>query len=312
MMELDIDISIVIPVYFNEGSLKRTYQKLKDEVFSHFPHLKFETIFIDDGSKDNSFEELVEIRECENNVRLIRFTRNFGQVSAIYAGYKYAKGQGILNIAADLQEPTTLLIDLIQSFISQEAKIVAGKRIDRDESLYRKKTSQVFYFFMKRLSFQNMPLGGFDVVIIDEKVRDFVLGSNESNPFWQGQLLWSGYSVKFIPYSRLKREVGKSRWTFGKKLKYLLDGVLNYSYLPLRLFSVIGIISFFLGILYSIVITITFFLGYSPFKGWAPLMIIILLFSGLQLMVTGLIGEYLWRNFEQSKGRVPYVIDEVK
>lgn len=308
----DIDISIIIPVYFNEGSIKLTYKVLKEQILSMFPDLNFEIIFIDDGSRDNSYKEMCELKELDDNVNLIQFTRNFGQVSAFYAGYEFSKGRGILNLAADLQEPPELIVSMIDSFIKKEAMIIAGKRIERDESFYRTKTSQVFYYFMRKLSFSNMPNGGFDIVLLDQKVKDFILESKESNPFWQGQILWSGYSVKFIPYNRQKREIGKSKWTFTKKTKYLLDGVLNYSYAPLRFFSILGIISFLLGIIYTIVIVISYFKGNSPFKGWAPIMIIILLFSGLQFVMMGLIGEYLWRAFEQIKKRPKYLINEKK
>lgn len=309
---MNIDISIIIPVYFNEGSIRKTYEILTTEIFPLFPGLNFELIFIDDGSGDGSYQEMLSIREIDDRVVLLQFTRNFGQVPAFYAGYEAAKGRGVLNLAADLQEPAELVIAIIQSYIQEEAMIIAGKRIEREESQYRKKTSQVFYYFMRRLSFSSMPDGGFDIVLIDRVVKDFILNSAEANPFWQGQILWSGYPVKFIPYTRKRRTVGKSRWTFSRKIKYLLDGILNYSYAPLRFFSLIGIISFLLGIIYSIVIVVAYMLGHSPFQGWAPLMIVILLFSGLQLVMTGLIGEYLWRVFEQTKGRPKFIVRDKK
>ncbi len=307
-----MDISVVIPVYLNEGSIKGTYEALKNEVFSSFPDLKFETIFIDDGSKDNSLEEIMNVKASNDGVRVIKFTRNFGQVAAIYAGYELAEGDGIINIAADLQEPVELIKEMIACYNDQEAPIILGQRVDRDESRYRKVTSRFFYRMMRKLSFTNMPDGGFDVALISREVKEKILALDESNPFWQGQILWTGFPVKFIPYTRQKREIGKSRWTFSKKIKYLLDGVLNYSYAPLRFFSLIGIISFLLGILYSITILIQYIMGGSPFTGWAPLMIVVLLFSGLQLLVLGLIGEYLWRTLEQAKGRPKYIIEKDK
>lgn len=303
-----MDISIIIPVYFNEGSIEKTYSLLKNEVFSLFDDLEFEVIFIDDGSADNSFEEIMQIKNANDNVRVIQFSRNFGQVSAIFAGYEMARGEGILNIAADLQEPVELIKELISAFRQKEAPIILGQRIDREETRFRKFSSRFFYRLMRRLSFSNMPDGGFDVALISSEVKDKILELNESNPFWQGQILWTGYPVKFIPYRRRKRETGTSKWSFSKKIKYLLDGVLNYSYAPLRLFSLIGIISFLLGLIYSIVIVVQYFLGESPFEGWAPLMIVVLLFSGLQLLVLGLIGEYLWRTMEQAKNRPKYII----
>lgn len=305
-----MDISIVIPVYYNQGSILMTCEKIDNLFRESFPTLSFEFILIDDGSSDGSYLEMNKVKDLYHNTQLIKFTRNFGQVSAIYAGYSKAKGKGILNIAADLQEPLSLISDILCSFMNEEAKIIAGQRIGRDESAYRKYTSLFFYNLMKKLSFKDMPLGGFDIVLIHDEVKSVLLGLEESNPFWQGQLMWTGYPIKFIPYTRLKREIGTSKWSISKKVKYLLDGVLGFSYAPLRLFSLIGIITFILGCLYSIIIIVQYFLGESPFKGWAPLMIVILLFSGLQLVMLGLIGEYVWRNLEQSKKRPTYIIDE--
>ncbi len=302
------NISIIIPIYFNEGSINRTYQILISEVFPKFPNLTFEIIFVDDGSKDGSFEEIQEIQAQNKSIKVIQFSRNFGQVAALYAGYEVARGEGILNIAADLQEPVNLIIEMIGSFIREEAPIIVGQRIDREESYYRKMTSKFFYVMMRKLSFSNMPDGGFDVALISKEVKNKIMELNESNPFWQGQILWTGFPVKFIPYARQKRDTGKSRWTFSKKIKYLLDGVLNYSYAPLRFFALIGIISFLLGILYSMIIIIQYIFWGTPFVGWAPLMIIILLFSGMQLLVLGLIGEYLWRTLEQTKNRPKFII----
>jgi glycosyltransferase involved in cell wall biosynthesis len=305
-----MDISIVIPIYYNQGSISITCDKIVELFKESFKDLMYEIILVDDGSKDKSYEEMIELKNKFNTVRVIKFTRNFGQVPAIYAGYKTAKGIGILNIAADLQEPIDLVYDMVHSFLNKDAKIIAGQRIGRDESNYRKYTSLFFYNLMKKLSFKEMPIGGFDIVLIHKDVRDVLLNLNESNPFWQGQLLWTGYPIKFIPYTRLKREIGSSKWSFSKKIKYLLDGVLSYSYAPLRFFSFIGIITFILGVFYSIYIVISFFLGATPFKGWAPIMIVILLFSGLQLVMLGLIGEYVWRNLEQSKKRPFYIIED--
>lgn len=308
----NIDISVIIPVYFNEGSIRSTYTILKNDIFIMYPELQFEVIFIDDGSQDNSYQEMCDLKESNDNITLIQLTRNFGQVSALYAGYECAQGKAILNLSADMQDPSELLISMITSYLNNDAKIIAGKRIEREESLYRKMTSKLFYYFMRKLNFANIPLGGFDTVLLDRIVKDFILGSKEANPFWQGQLLWSGYSIKFIPYTRKKRIIGKSKWTTKKKTKYLLDGILSYSYVPLRLFSILGMLSFILGLLYSGMILVSYFLGNSPFKGWAPLMIAILIFSGLQLVMTGLIGEYLWRTFEQTLNRPKYIIKEKK
>jgi len=306
-----IDISIIVPVYFNEESISKTYDILIKEIFTKFPQLSFEIIYINDGSKDNSYAEIKKVKDKGGDkVKIINFSRNFGQVPAIYAGYEHAKGKAMLNIAADLQEPPELFIEIIESYLRTDAEIIAGNRIERDESNYRKITSSIFYNLLKKLSYKNMPKGGFDIILITQKVKDVILSLKDPNPFWQGQVLWTGFSVKFIPYSRKKRDSGISRWTLSKKIKYFLDGILNNSYAPLRFFSIVGIITFLLGIIYSLVIVIQYFNGGTPFDGWAPLMIVVLIFSGVQLIMLGLIGEYLWRTMELAKNKPLYVIEE--
>lgn len=305
-------LSVVIPVYYNEGSLKPTHQKILSLIDSCETVNDFEFIFVDDGSKDGSYNELLKIKECNDKISIIKLTRNFGQVAAIYAGYKLATGDIIVTLSADLQDPPELIINMIHAYENKEGEIVICSRIDRDEGLLRKITSKMFYKTMKTLSFPNMPTGGFDYVLISNKVLTYLNGRNESNTFWQGQILWSGYSIKFIPYLRNKREFGTSRWTSGKKVKYLIDGILGYSYLPIRLISLVGILVFLSGLVYSIVILIQFFLGDQPFKGWTPLMLITLFLSGFQLLMLGIIGEYLWRALDQVRNRPQFLIEEIR
>jgi len=164
---------------------------------------------------------------------------------------------------------------------------------------------------MKRLSFQNMPKGGFDFVLLGPRALDVLRGSKEANAFFQGQILWMGFRTKFIPYHRLRREKGVSRWTFGKKLTYLIDGVISYSFLPLRLFSAIGIVTAILGILYAVIILFATLIFGNPVKGWAPVMIVILILGGLQMLMLGTIGEYLWRTLDQVRERPRYIIEAV-
>jgi dolichol-phosphate mannosyltransferase len=163
---------------------------------------------------------------------------------------------------------------------------------------------------MRKLSFPHLPDGGFDIVLLTSDVKNVLLTLKEANPFWQGQILWTGFPILIIPYERKKRLIGKSRWTFSKKIKYMLDGVLNYSYAPIRFISFVGILAFLAGILYSAMICINYFFYQTPFNGWAPIMILILFFSGFQLLMLGIIGEYLWRTLDQVKGRPQYIIKE--
>ena len=164
---------------------------------------------------------------------------------------------------------------------------------------------------MKKLSFTNMPEGGFDFLLVSSTVKKLILNNMEANAFWQGQILWTGYKVKFIPYKRLNREIGESKWTFSKKMKYLIDGVLGYSFFPIRIMSILGMLISLSGFLYSLFIIIAKLTGNVPFQGWAPLMIIILMLSGFQMLMLGIIGEYLWRTLDEVRRRQLYVVENI-
>ncbi|NIM15418.1 MAG: glycosyltransferase [Candidatus Aminicenantes bacterium] len=308
-----IDYSIVIPVFFNEGTLKKTYHTLRNKVIARNQDKNSEVIFVDDGSGDGSLAELMQLKEeyPEENIKIIKFTRNFGQVSAIRAGYQLAKGKCMINISADLQDPPELINQMLDHFYKNNYEVVVCSRSSRDEPFLKRKTSRLFYGIIKKLSFSNMPVGGFDYVLISNKVKKIILDRPEANPFWQGQILWPGYEIKFIPYKRSKREVGKSRWTFSKKVKYLIDGVMSYSYLPLRLISIVGMLLALGGFLYALIIFFAKIFGGIPAVGWAPLMIVILILSGIQMLMLGVIGEYLWRTLDQVRNRPPYIIEKI-
>ena len=156
-----------------------------------------------------------------------------------------------------------------------------------------------------------MPLGGFDFALLSDTVKNIIINRQEANPFWQGQILWTGYKTRFIPYQRAKREIGESKWTTSKKIKYLIDGVMAYSYFPLRVMSVVGLSLSILGFLYAIVIFFAKIFGSVPIEGWAPLMIIILVLSGIQMLMLGIIGEYLWRTLDQVRNRPQYIIETI-
>lgn len=308
-----VDYSIVIPVYFNEGSLTETYRILREEVMAKNPGKSCEVIFVDDGSGDGSLAELIAIKDKfpDETIKVVKLTRNFGQVSAIRAGYQLAQGNCVINISADLQDPPELINQMLDHFYNDGYEVVICTRQAREETFFKKKTSSLFYRIIRRLSFPEMPAGGFDFVLIGEKAKKVILDRPEANPFWQGQILWPGYKTKFIPYTRRKREVGTSCWTFSRKIKYLIDGIMSYSYFPLRLISVLGTLLALGGFLYAVFIFFAKLLGQVPVPGWAPLMIVILVLSGIQMLMLGVIGEYLWRTLDQVRNRPPYIVETI-
>jgi len=306
------DYSIIIPVYFNEGCLVNAMRSLKSEVIDRNPDLAGEIIYVDDGSGDGSLNELISIRDAYPGlVTVVKLTRNFGQANAILAGYSRVKGKCVITMSADGQDPPGLINDMLDGYFREGYEVVICSRKGRDESAYRIVTSRIFYSLIKKLVFPDMPKGGFDFVLMGERALRVFLRNTDTHPFFQGQILWMGFRTKFIEYVRSRRISGESRWTFGKKLTYLIDGVLSFSFIPIRGASIMGIVLAACGFLYALAVFFAKIFYGNPIKGWAPLMIVILVIGGFQLLMLGVIGEYLWRTLSQVRNRDMYVIDTV-
>lgn len=299
-------ITFVVAVYHNEGALSRTHEKIRAVFQNEVAHHEYEIVFVDDGSKDGSLREIMNLREQDPRVKVITFTRNFGQMAAMLAGFKEATGDAVINISADLQDPVALIPQMVETW-KGGAEIVICHRTDRADSLSAKVFSRLAYGVM-RMSHPQIPPGGFDFVLMDRKVMDAFNAIDVRHRYFQGDLLWTGYRTSFIPYVRLKRTIGKSQYNFGKKLKNFLDAVLDASYLPIRFISLLGLITSGLGVLYSVSIVFSWLRGETPFSGWAPIMIAILLVGGLIMVMLGVIGEYIWRINEEVRKRPNYVV----
>jgi glycosyltransferase involved in cell wall biosynthesis len=299
-------ISFVVAVYHNEGAISKTHEKIRSVFSNELADHEYEIVFVDDGSKDGSLREVLSLREQDPRVKVITFTRNFGQMAAMLAGFKEATGDAIINISADLQDPVELIPQMIEKW-QGGAEIVICYRTDRSDTLFAKLFSRLAYGVL-RISLPQIPPGGFDFVLMDRKVMDEFNSIDVRHRFFQGDLLWTGYRTSFIPYVRLKRTIGKSQYNFGKKLKNFLDAVLDASYLPIRFISLIGVITSALGVLYSATIVFSWLRGETPFAGWAPIMIAILLVGGLIMVMLGVIGEYVWRINEEVRKRPNYVV----
>ncbi|MES2545918.1 MAG: glycosyltransferase family 2 protein [Bacteroidota bacterium] len=299
-------LSFVIPVFRNAGSIVPTYEKLMTLLLQlQYDH---EFIFVNDGSDDSSMEELLPLHHKDFRVKVISFSRNFGQVPAIIAGLKVVSGEAVVIMSADLQEPIELIEEMIAKWKAGN-EIVIGHRVDREDSFIANKASVVFYRLMRYVN-PKMPKGGFDFMLIGQKALQVLNQIDERNRFFQGDILWLGFSTAFIPYSRMKRPFGKSQWTLSKKLKYFIDGLLNTSYAPIRVMSLLGISFSFIGFIYAIVIAYNRFINNTPFDGWAPIMILILIIGGLIMLMLGIIGEYVWRTYDETRKRPLYIIKD--
>jgi glycosyltransferase involved in cell wall biosynthesis len=232
-------ISFVVAVYRNAGAISKTHEQIKSVFASDLQTHTYEIVFVDDGSDDGSLQEILALKKEDPRLKAITFTRNFGQMAAMLAGFKEATGDAVINISADLQDPVQLIPQMVGKW-KDGSEIVVCYRTDRSDTLAAMLFSKFAYGAL-RLSIPKIPPGGFDFVLMDRKVVDEFNSIDVRNRFFQGDLLWTGYRTSFIPYVRLKRTIGKSQYHFGKKLKNFLDAILDASYLPIRFISAVGL-----------------------------------------------------------------------
>jgi glycosyltransferase involved in cell wall biosynthesis len=299
-------ISITIPSYNEEENLPVLYERLKHvaEALEH----TFEFIFVDDGSSDGSFQLLEDLARKDSRVKVIKFSRNFGSHAACLAGLAKATGDACTFLSADLQDPPEMIATLISEW-AKGYEVVFGIREWGKESsrLFQK----IYYKAVRRFALRNMPETGTDVFLIDRKVVDTVVSIREKNTSIFGLILWSGFKQTIVQYRKGLRQKGISKWTLGKKIKLFIDTFVSFSYIPLRLISVVGIMLAFMGFLYAFFIVFNRLFFSVPVEGWASLMVVLLVVSGTQLVFLGVLGEYLWRNFDETRKRPAFIIDRM-
>lgn len=299
-------VSIIIPLYQNENNISLTYTKLSQDVFVHLP--EYELILIDDGSKDNSYQEALKLQAQNDKVRVIKLSRNFGQHQAIMAGYANSTGDCIVTIAADMQDPPELIIQMYLKW-KEGSKVVFAARKSRKDGIISELFSKITYKLVKPI-FANFPQGGIGFSLIDKSIKDLLIKMNEKNSTVFYQVLWMGFNPFIIYYERPIRDIGKSTYTVSKKIKNLVDLILQFSYYPIRLISIFGIIDCFFSFIYMMYLMFHKIFGGVSLSGWPSLMTAIMFTSGVQMLTLGIIGEYLWRNFDATRTRPLYIIDE--
>lgn len=302
-------VSIAVPVYYNELNLPHLFPRLFGLADAN-PQYDFEYIFVDDGSGDNSFQILADLAERDARVRVVKLSRNFGSNAATLAGLHYVSGDCVAMIAADLQDPPELITTMLQRWEAGK-KVVLATREDREDPLVNRLLSGAFYWLFRRLAIREMPANGCDFVLVDRKVADMLVQMGEKNPYLFGLILWLGFDRDIVYYTRQKRELGKSRWTLGKRVKHFIDALVSFTYVPMRLVSALGIALALAGFVWAVVVVLNRILAGVPVQGWASLMTVVLVVSGVQLLTLGIFGEYLWRNFEETRKRPSFVIDQL-
>jgi glycosyltransferase involved in cell wall biosynthesis len=305
-------ISIIIPCYYNELNIPSTSLELLENE-KNFPEgTTFEYVMVDDGSKDNTWNELQKFKQANpEKVKLVKLSGNFGSYNAILAGMKYASGDCNVIIAADLQDPLSLMPKMFAHW-QNGIQLVMGNREDREDPFLSKLFANTFQFLIRRFALPNLPKGGFDYVLFDKKLKVEVLAMDEKNSNSLYLLIWLKYEYITIPYKRLERKVGKSRWTMKKKIKLFVDSFVAFSFAPIRIITVSGFVLGAVAIFYALFILYNRFAGNIAVEGWTTMMMVFIFVSAFQMVAIGILGEYLWRTLDASRKRPNYVVDKVE
>lgn len=303
-------ISLVVPCYNEEGNVKPFAQKIKETFKNKY---KYEIIFINDGSKDNTLKELKEIaKDKSQHIKIINFSRNFGKEAGIYAGLKNATGDYVNIIDADLQQNPKYTVEMVD-FLEKnpDYDIVAAYQKTRQESKILSFFKNKFYKLINKMSDTEFVNGASDFRTFRKQVVNSILELTEYYRFSKGIFSWVGYNVHYIPYEVEQRTHGISKWSFWKLFKYAINGIVSFSTSPLRLSTILGIFFSILSIIYLIIVIIQKIFFQINIEGYATIVTLILLLGGIQLLCIGIIGEYLARTYVETKKRPIYIAKEI-
>jgi glycosyltransferase involved in cell wall biosynthesis len=302
-------ISIVVPC-FNEEEVLRTTNRRLISVLEQLS-LRFEILYVDDGSTDGTAEILHELQALDERIRVICFSRNFGHQMAITAGLEHAAGDAVAIIDADLQDPPEVLADFVAKWM-EGFQVVYGVRTERDgETAFKLWTAKIFYRTMGNLSDTEIPLDTGDFRLMDRRVVDALLAMPERDRFVRGMVSWLGFLQAAVPYHRAVRAAGVTKFSFFKMVKFATDGIVSFSILPLRLATWVGFAASGIALLGVVITVVERLMGVEGLvKGWASVLVAILFIGGVQLICMGIIGEYVGRIYGESKRRPLYVVRE--
>lgn len=304
-------LSIIVPCYNEEESIPLFYEEImKQETFFHEKDVEFEFIFVDDGSKDGTVSAVKALREKDERVHLVSFSRNFGKESAIIAGLEKSIGDFVVFMDADLQDPPAILPEMYE-YIGQGYDSVATRRVDRKgEPPIRSFFARRFYGLMRKISKTEIVDGARDYRLMTRQVADAILSMREYNRFSKGIFGWVGYQTKWLEYENVERIAGETKWSFWKLFLYSLDGIMAFSTVPLSIASIFGILFCVLAFVFVIFIFVRALLYGDPVAGWPSMVCIILFIGGVQLLCVGIMGQYMSKMYMEVKDRPKYLVKE--
>jgi polyisoprenyl-phosphate glycosyltransferase len=301
------DVSVIVPVHNEEENLPELYRRLCAALSTAGSH---EILFVDDGSSDGSVGLIRQMRAEDPAVRLLILSRNFGHQAAVTAGIDHCRGRAVVILDADLQDPPELLTEMLARW-REGAEVVYGVRLDRKEGLLKRASYYCYYRLLRFASHVEIPLDSGDFCLMDRKVVEHLRRLPERNRFLRGLRSWLGYRQVALPYERQARHAGTPKYTFAKLVKLALDGLVSFSSLPLRAAAYLGLFTCGAGIVYlSYALVHRAMVGTAP-QGWTSLVALVLIIGGAQLVVLGVLGEYVARIYDESKQRPAYIVREI-
>ncbi len=303
-----IRYSVVVPVYNEESVVEECYRRLK-EVMDKTKE-PYELIFVNDGSRDSTAEIVGNLCAKDKNVKLIHFSRNFGHQTAITAGMDFSSGQAVVVIDADLQDPPSVILQMIEKW-KEGYDVVYGQREKRKgESLFKKATAKLFYRLLASMTSVDIPVDTGDFRLIDRKVCDVMRQLTEKNRYVRGLVSWTGFRQTSVRYVREERYAGETKYPLRKMIRFAMDGITTFSYKPLRISAYIGFLLAFFSFLYLIVVLCLRLFTDMTVAGWTSILAVSLIFNGVVLIMLGIMGEYIGRIYDETKNRPLYIVQE--
>ena len=303
-------VSLVIPVYFNAGSLPGLFAELRDvEELLLQRGVILQLVFVDDGSGDESFKELMAIKASRPATTIVKLTRNFGSVAALRAGLLFVTGDAFAFLSADMQDPPRLVVEMVDRW-RDGSKFVIAERETRGDPPISRVMSRAYYFILRTLVLPGYPAGGFDLALMDKAMLQPLRDSAKS-AFLPLLAYWLGYKPVVLKYDRLPRQHGRSRWTLRKKIHAFLDVIFGFSVTPIRAISGVGAVVSLASFLYGAIVVTAALVGNIPVPGYSTIVALVTFLLGLIILMLGVIGEYLWRVFDENNRRPEAVVDEV-
>ena len=305
-------ISIIVPCYNEEESLPIYYEEMK-KIMKKMNYVKFELIFINDGSSDNTLNILRKLSKEDSRVRYISFSRNFGKEAGILAGLKATKGDFVAMMDVDLQDPPKLLIEMYDEIKNTDYDCIATRSVSRNGySFFRKLFTKWYYKIINKISKTTIVDGARDFRLMTRQMVDAILELEEYNRYSKGIFSWVGFNTKWITFENTERVAGTTKWNFWKLLNYAMESIVGFSTTPLLFSSVIGMLFCLISFIMVIVIVVKTLIFGDPVNGWPSLVCIIFFVSGIQLFCIGIMGQYLAKTYLETKKRPIYIIKETE